>query len=367
MVFRWNFFNKLSDLLSMNKNELHDSLPKINQQNTMLTNIYDFWRTKKGTYQYLSCSDAAEDDYLLYGSTLMLWAFGKCAPILDIDKYPVYFMRECRISNPKKLHTSLIENGYLGFPNIYEFLQTYRMPELKIMAESIGCEKSGRKSELIKRIIDNLPFQDIENLIKQSELFSLTEKGQLFLQNNFDLVELHIHYKYNISLSEFIRNRFIGNRRRSFNDNVYNIISNRIYNNTLNQAYNLLEADYCSLYEITLSEGRYDIAIKDYITSLYLRTCCIRTASYTFYAEHDFSYKIIFTSNTATKMVELADFYSPNIIDNIYKEILFPPSFLSKEEFISAIADMISETMFDFEKYNNIIRTRLTQYSYLKS
>ena len=128
-----------------------------------------------------------------------------------------------------------------------------------------------------------------------------------------------------------------------------------------------MESDYRSSYEITLSEGRYDIAIKDYITSLYLRTCCVRIASYTHYTEHDYSYEIVFTATIATKMIELAEFYHQNLVDNVYNDISLPPSFLTKEEFLSAVSEMLSETMFDFEKYNNIIRERLNKYSSLEN
>ena len=48
--------------------------------------------------------------------------------------------------------------------------------------------------------------------------------------------------------------------------------------------------------------------------------------------------------------------------DNVYKDLSLPPNLLSLEEFKKAISEMLTEVMFDYEKYNNIIRKRLREY-----
>lgn len=198
-----------------------------------LNDIKTFWKTYPQTFCEPSDIEVSISIYMLYAKTLLLWAYGKCCSIPG--GYPWYFTNECHLTNPKKLHIELINDGYLGLPSAKEVFSMYKIPELKIIADSLGCRKGGKKAEIIDRIIASMNEADLKNLVKESKCYSLTEKGMLFLQDNYDLVEFHRHQKYNISLSCFWNNRFIGNKKRSFFDNAFNIISLRIFHNSANR------------------------------------------------------------------------------------------------------------------------------------
>lgn len=338
--------------------------PKRTHVPVSLRNIKAFWKAYPQTYNGPTNPDASTSTYLLYAKTLLLWAYGKCCPVPD--GYCWYFTSECHLSNPRKLHIELINDGYLGLPSAKEVLSKYKMPELKIIANSVGCRKGGKKSEIIERIISSMHDEELINLIEKSECYSLTEKGMLFLSNNYDLVELHRHQTYNISLSVFFANRIIGNKKRSFWDNAFSIISQRILYKSLNRCYYQLAQDYHSLYDIALYEGRYKDALEARLTVLYLNTCLIHEAplyinSLCFgdYWDVIDESVIVFTEYTAPDFVKLQKIYSPIYVDNIYKDYALPPSFLSVDEFKQSLSEMLCETIFDFNKYNIIIRERL--------
>ena len=187
---------------------------------------------------------------------------------------------------------------------------------------------------------------------------------------NYDYVELHRHQSYDISLYEFNKNRVLdGHRKRTFNDNIYTLVSERIYRKSVHRNYYMLDYDYHILYEITLSEHFYDIAITHYLRYLYLKSCCIRTAQYyaTNYPHSDFNEnnEVIFTVQSASPIVDISKFYKVSYIKDMYIDKTLPPSFLTEYEFVNMIDEMINSTLFDYAKYNNLIISRLKKYSKL--
>lgn len=331
-----------------------------------LHNIRAFWITYPQTYITPDDPDASTSTYLLYAKTLILWAFGNCCPVRKADRYPWYFTSECHLSNPQKLHIELINDGYLGLPSARDVFSQYKLPELKIIADSVGCKKSGKKLEIIDRIISTMKDVELMDLIVKSKCYSLTEKGMVFLSDNYDFVELHRHQTYNISLSVFFDNRIIGNKKRSFWDNAFTIISQRIFYKSSNKYYYQLQQDYLSLYDIAVYEGRYNDALEARLTALYLNTCLIhdaplylRSSCFGDYLDVIDKSVIVFTEYTAPDFVKFQKIYSPIYVDNIYKDYALPPSFLSIEEFKQSLNEMLCETIFDFNKYNKIICERL--------
>lgn len=350
------------DSISPKSNILkHDCTKDIDFQN-----IQCFWKSHPQVYGD-SSKEATADEYMLYGKTLLLWLFEKASPLKTT--FPVYFERECHITNPKKLQSALLNKAYIEPAPIHNVIAAYKMQDLKIIADSIGCSKGGKKVELVNRICQNLSEDTLNSVLSQSELYVLSDKGKSFLRANRDYVELHRHPNYCVSLYDFNRNRFLGNRRRLFNDNVYTLISQRIYTNSVHRYYNMMEFDYLTLYNITLSENRYDIALNNYLRSLYLKSCCIHTVQYfsTAFYHSDFiaEGQIIFTSHSASPIAELGKFYDNSYIENIYEDKSLPPSFLTKDDFIEMVKDMINETIFDYEKYNKLIIKRLQECSRL--
>lgn len=55
-------------------------------------------------------------------------------------------------------------------------------------------------------------------------------------------------------------------------------------------------------------------------------------------------------------------YYTPDLVDNLYNDITLPPSFMEKDVFSCMINEMFTQIVFDFEKYNNILRKELIKY-----
>lgn len=365
-----NIIQKLLNIINSRENapetpSYQDSID-INTR-SYLKHIKTFWNMYSQEYSDENIADATKDEYLFYGTVLMLWACRKATPVGLPGDYPVYFIRECHISNPQKLHIQLIEDGYFGEPNIYDIISNYKMDELRVIADSVGCKKSGTKQDLVHRIIENLDNNDIARIINDSHCYSLAQKGIDLLAENYDYVKLHKNQNFNISLYEYNNVRIPdGIRKRTFEDSVFCILSNRIYTNCVKHHYRLMGADHLALYQITVNEHHIDIALDSYLRYLYLKSCCVRAASYRTYTipamNNNFGSEIVFTAKTAQPLIELSKFYNDGFVKYIYKDLSLPPSFLSETEFCSAINEMLTETIFDYEKYNQLIRDRLYFY-----
>lgn len=325
-----------------------------------------FWKSRPQIYGSPR-REASAEEYLLYGKTLMLWLYEKPSPLRT--SFPYYF-ELCDISNPQKLQEQLLHENYFQPASGRAVLSLYTVPELKIIADSIGCSKSGKKAELLDRICNQMDEATLTATTLQKQLYELSNKGKAFLQDNYDYIEFHRHAKYNISLYDFNKNRFLDGHKRTFNDNAYTFLAQKIYQNCVQGIYHGMCSDYYALHEISLSEGRYDIALDSYLRSLYLNSCCVWNVQYCSsrnYSESDFSHVIVFTYHSAVPLVKMQEFYSRSYVEDIYNDLSLPPSFLTQEEFKEMAEEMINSISFDYAKYNQLIASRLGDFSRLQS
>lgn len=367
------FMKKIMDLFNMDNWKEHKSGVTLSNYVSYLPNtknvislqkIRYYWNAHPQNYQR-NFRESSIREYEIYGKTLLLWLFEKASPLKT--NFPVYFERECHISNPSKMQSQLLQDAYIVPAPLLDILSSYKMQDLKIIADSIGCVKKGKKEELIERIYQNLDENITRTLISGSNLFILSNKGRTFLNDNYDYVELHRHWNYNLSLYDFNRNRFCGNCKRSFEDNAYTLIRQRIFSNCSHCYYHMMEYDYYSLYSIALSGHKIDIALDCYLRYLYLISCCIRTAQYYatgfYHSDYNPQDEIIFTSRNAACIAELSYFYDRSYVENIYEDKSLPPSFLTKDEMANMIDNIIANAAFDYTKYNELIISRLRKYS----
>lgn len=329
-----------------------------------LQEIRDYWKEHPIQYGENYDNIAKPDEYLFYGKILMLSLYEKATSVREDNDFPNYFTYECHISKPKQLLILLIEEGYITEANSRELLSLYTVQNLKTLAEHIGCKKTGTKYELITRILQNL--DDSSFLYSTSNKFySLSDKGIVFLQKNFDYIHLHKNWEFNISLFEYNNQRMLDINHR-FEDVSYSLLIKRIKKSFGNNELLGIKRDFYSLYKISLIREDFPRALFFYICSLYLATCCIdyvHLLNNDFELEHhDSSAHIVYSTSMATNLAGLQKYYSTDIVDYLYNSAIFPPSFLSKYEFKQSIENIFCQIVFDFEYYNNLIFYRLEEY-----
>ena len=94
------------------------------------------------------------------------------------------------------------------------------------------------------------------------------------MDKNSDYIELHRQWEYNICLSEYNQNRSSENEQHNFYTIAYTILLKKASRKLSMHQYYRIVFDYLNLYDIAISESKYDLAIKYCLQAFYLKTCC---------------------------------------------------------------------------------------------
>lgn len=80
------------------------------------------------------------------------------------------------VADAYELRKILCSEGYLRIPSEYERIENLTVVELKDILKQNSMKVSGKKSELIQRISENLSEKELEKVLK-GKIYILTDKG----------------------------------------------------------------------------------------------------------------------------------------------------------------------------------------------
>ena len=288
------------------------------------------------------------------------------------QSYCTYFLTEACITNPEALDKWLLNNGYIRMPNIHEVLSLYNIKELKCFLQSFGLKISGKKDELISRLIDNAPgdFLDTE-LSNHSEYYFLSDKGAEFYYNNIDLEKYHKYIIYDIPLNEYFQYRKSG-ITNNFEDIAYIILTKQIDDvnwNSSHVVFNNFKFMYLS--EICERQKIYENALYYALLKLYFDVNLMNNYGLFYPDEYvdlylvrsidkmveriDSSY--IFNKYLIARIAKFSNYYHESIIDEIYSSKYIKRLFLDKINFKQLVCDIFESSTFDGLIYINIIKS----------
>lgn len=293
------------------------------------------------------------------------------------DGYNTVFMYECKISNPERLDNWLLNNGYFRKPTIQESLSDYKVPELKEFLSKKGQKITGKKADLIERLIAVLSESEVLNFLKYDNRYFLSETGLKHYYDNIDLTELHRNWKYNIPIDEYFKFRKSGKSTQDFYETAYLVLKERIKKASadLSDPYRLKNLDFLYFAEICEKLELYEDATKSVLIKIYLDTNLFNTSISIFdkdmleingidYMVDRIQGDVSFNLFTIRKFVSLKDFYSEYMIDEIYKTIKLDYIVFDKKNFVMAINDILQSAYFDSSPYMKII---IKNYRYIAS
>jgi len=285
------------------------------------------------------------------------------------EGYGTCFMYECQVTNPERLDKWLLHNGYLREPNIEETLSRYKVPELKEFLSKKGMKVTGKKAELIERLISVLSENDIEILLKSDKRYFLSEKGLKHYHENIDLKELHRNWKYRLRLDEYFKYRKSNGVVRDFYEIAYLALKERMEkgNMDIRNPYRLTSLDFANFSEICERLEINNDAVKSILIKLYFDANLLNTSQFPFDKDmlemHGVEYicdrlevNCLFNPYTTQRIVSLSEFYSEYMVDAIYENIKLQYVVFDKKNFKLAIEDMIRSAYFDASPYMRIIK-----------
>lgn len=285
------------------------------------------------------------------------------------EGYGTCFMYECQITNPERLDRWLLHNGYLRKPTIEETLLRYKVPELKEFLSKKGMKVTGKKAELIERLISVLTENEIEKALSTDKRYFLSEKGMKHYRENIDLNELHRNWKYRLGLDEYFKYRKSNGVIRDFYEIAYLALKERMEkgNMDMKNPYRLTSFDFANFSEICERLDANNDAVKAILIKLYFDTNLLNTSLFPFdkdmlemHGVEDICGRLqadcLFNPYTTQRIVLLSEFYSEYMVDDIYNDIKLQYVVFQRKDFKAAVDDMIRSAYFDAFPYIQIIK-----------
>lgn len=276
-----------------------------------------------------------------YAKTIFLWANSKSALVRKDDEYTRYMLYECGIKHPSEYHERLIREGYLEKDSAEKAFMSLKVPDLKELATQLGTAKSGKKADLVSRILSTADSNFLA--AHQPVTYSLSEKGATFLNEHDAYVQLHRHSVWGIDWKEYDAAHISG---ESFYETAIRVLkSHAAQDNRL-----FGRQEYLNLSQIYEEIGDKQKALAYVLQMFYIDLSGVSELdSISYCKEGAFTKKQLLEwyegSNPITpwvvsKLAEHAEFYSDSIVDKLYTWQL-PFQICSKTLFLKIVHSAI--------------------------
>lgn len=286
------------------------------------------------------------------------------------NEYYSYFENLYGVVNIRNLHIWLYKQGYLREATPKEALNLYKVPELKMILDSMGLEKKGNKPDLINRIVENIDDDIGRKLSNKCDRYFRSEKGERFLYENQDYVMFHTK-QYGVTFQEFCEHRIVQGRKRKFHDTIFHALSQRAFTWQVKGYISQLEWVYHNLSDSLYDEEKYELSLQNALYSLYFSTN-LASKYYLFSlgnirfdgietAKSRISPEGTFNSYIIGRILELQSYFREQMLDVVYTPEKLPYCLFEKYDMLDAILDLY-DGKFDAEFYTNCIRINYGNY-----
>ena len=108
------------------------------------------------------------------------------------NNFQNFWQYQYSVKNPQNVINALLNRGFIAVGDLKSVLEKLKVTELKECLNENGQKTTGKKDELIERIINTCDLQALEH--KYSDrYYVLTEKGQEEIKQNGYVIYLHRH------------------------------------------------------------------------------------------------------------------------------------------------------------------------------
>ena len=302
--------------------------------------------------------------YKEYAITLLLNAYGNAKPLPE--HYPQFYSYECGLTNPALLHQQLIGENFFVPSSVSEKLSSLKVVELKQILQSRGLKVSGKKADLIDRILANIDLDDLRIFFQNDEIcYSLSTKGKEFLKSHEDYVRFHRYARYGIKLEEYEYAKpllksniceeiliYIFEQKK--NKDKYN----RLYHYILSQLYDTVKCPENALHEFLIVKY-FDI---NYINAFRWLQNELQYSAFSEATQRVFETQkncLAFSPNDAAYIAQHAAAYSHVTAGSIYMEYPLENLLVSESRFYSMLSEIYDESFFDILKWNTYFLKQL--------
>lgn len=278
------------------------------------------------------------------------WA-KKGYPILPTNNYPAYMTYKLNINNPIKFHNEMIVKGYLEKPNIYSLFFYFKVSELKKILTDNNLPKTGNKDILIERILNNVPNEYILKIHSNYKGYVLSSKGDKFIKDNINFVEMHKNSNWMISLDEYINKKNQLKFDASFYDIAWGIFNDRNIQYYCEKNWGLVRNNILNMSEILNNENKPKQSLSFLLSVLYYDLSGLGNNNILY----EFKY-IDCPPGIVERILKLKKFYSDDLINNCHFISQLPFSYFTLDTFKSIINDLLNTNEINLDDYKNYIQ-----------
>lgn len=298
--------------------------------------------------------DKKEENYSNQAIAVFLnWAKNNKPIMESVSDYPRYIEFELGINDPIQLHKYLVNNEYLCKPTIKLLLDNLKVSELKEILESNALQKTGKKSVLIERILNNVPQNILDAIENSYNGFVTSEKGENFISLNHHYIDIHIHSNWMISVDEYESVRKSLKFSASFNDVAWGIFNKRNLSYISQRHWGLVRNNRLNMYELLESENKHKEAFFKLIEVLYYDLSGLSNNDII-----DEFNTLILAPGIVKYILKLKNYYDDSLIDMCYSQNPVPFRYFEKENFKIILNDILSSKDIDLKSYKKYVNSR---------
>ncbi len=109
------------------------------------------------------------------------------------NSFQGFWIYEYSVTNPQTILDSLYSRGFICLADVRSSLKKLVVADLKELLSKVGQKTSGKKDDLIERVLEVYRTEDLESLFPD-RYYALTELGEAELKQNEYVIYLHRHH-----------------------------------------------------------------------------------------------------------------------------------------------------------------------------
>lgn len=263
------------------------------------------------------------------------------------EVYPSYMKYKYGITDALEFHKSLIDNGFLEPASVADTLNSLTIPNLKDLLSKYQLKKTGKKSELIDRLIQFVPESDLNQIVNERQIYIPSSHGLDILESNKIFIQLHQNPDGNYNYDSYSYYARKSPNPLEYNDYIAQQTEDDEIEYRKTGKWGLLRNTYFSRYECYLGDNE-DLATLYLLRTILMDICGVDSLG-AIKSNISISDAYFFFAPGILKLIRKSDLYITDaLIDEAYNTPL-PVKFCTRNEFHTIINEILNNTL--NEKY----------------
>lgn len=255
------------------------------------------------------------------------------------NDFPRYWEYNYKIKNPQEILTSLENRGFIQQGGLKETLSSLMVNDLKEELSANGLKTSGKKEELVNRLIDSVDCHVLETKFPNKP-YKLTELGEDELKQNEYVIKIHSDNLcggiwWMNHLLYFNNPEHLGYRDVLWREYVKSSLKNYRDGN-----FGLYASDYLRMYYHLMEEEKYETAFQMLAEVLYFDLSGLRNNMALFEQNMKHYLKLIidvYLSSVIENPLNCIVSLSPAIVDYLLPNMKIKLNIVSDEEYYGVL------------------------------